>query len=215
MSIGHRFRLLNNSVEFKFDEDSGWAFSGYASKFGGVDLVGDTILPGAFDSVVLSNASKIKLKYNHETVVGKLAALSQDDVGLYIKGMLTPGHRLSEDVYALLKNDVIDGLSIAFKLSDSVYTLSAKGKVFSKINSLREISVVDYPADLSAIINEVKSAIQSVDSLKSAEALLRDEFGFSWQDATTLVSQIKKAISCEDKRLASVKSAFDSFKIGE
>lgn len=38
-----------SDVELKFDDQSeAGTFSGYATKFNSVDLVGDTILPGAF-----------------------------------------------------------------------------------------------------------------------------------------------------------------------
>jgi hypothetical protein len=49
---------------------------------------------------------------------------------------------------------------------------------------------VEEPADLAARISEVKSALETANSLKEIESLLRDVGGFSRVDAKHLVSKI-------------------------
>ena len=55
---------------------------------------------------------------------------------------------------------------------------------------LKEISLVNFPADNDARISVVKSEIESINSLKEAEIFLRD-LGFSKSSATAFVSRIK------------------------
>lgn len=183
-------------IELKFDEARKGFFSGLASSFGGVDAYGDTIAPGAYKKTIKKRQRPIALRWNHYgPVIGKWTRMEETESGLYVEGELTPGHSVAEDAYALLKHGAVTGLSIGYR--PVTLTDNGDGTRLLKEIELVEISIVETPADLSAQIGDVKSAIESVDSLKDVEALLRDAAGFSRTDATALVSRIKSMVRGE------------------
>lgn len=207
-------------AELKFVPDSG-AFTGYAAKFGGVDSYGDTIHPGAFTGVAASEA-EVKMYFNHgwikrEMPIGKMIVV-QDDVGLRVKyAEFTAGIRMADEAALAVKHRTVNGLSIGYRVSEekSKRKADGKGRDIFGIDFLKEVSVVDWPADGHALI-DVKSAIDEIESMKQAEAFLRDGCGLSWAEAKALASQIKSVAlrdgDAEAKRLASeLAAAFQRF----
>lgn len=182
-------KLLDvKSVEFKFDGKTG-EFEGYASVFGGVDSYGDTIYKGAFEKTLENRERPVRMRWNHYgPVIGKYVEMYEDEKGLFVRGQLTPGHSIAEDVKASLKHNAIDGLSIGFMLGD--YDEKAGGGRDIKSVKLVEISVVEEPADLAAKITSVKSAIDEARRLADIELILRDA-GLSRSESTALVSRVK------------------------
>jgi len=177
-------------IDLKFDEARKGFFSGYASVFGGVDAYGDTILPGAYRKTLKKRERPILLRWNHYgPVIGKWLTVAEDETGLRVEGELTPGHSVAEDAYASMKHGAVTGLSIGYRPVQ--ITDHGDGKRDLKEIELVEISIVETPADLSAQIGDVKSAIDDANSLKEIEALLRDAAGFSRTAATALVARIK------------------------
>ena len=180
----------SESVEFKFYEGKQGLFAGYASVYGGVDSYGDTIIEGAYANTIVDRERPVQLRFNHEAgVIGKWTRMEEDSKGLYVEGELTPGHSKAMDVYASLMHGAISGLSIGYR--PVKFTPNQTGGLDLQEISLIEISVVESPADLNAQINNIKSALEQVKTLKEIETLLRDAGGFSRADATALVSRIK------------------------
>jgi HK97 family phage prohead protease len=189
--------LAVEAVEFKFDEARKGFFSGYASRFNGVDSYGDTILPGAYAQTLENRQRPIQMRWNHfGPVIGKWTKAAEDDHGLYVEGELTPDHSVASDVYASMKHGAVNGLSIGFRIPPGGSAKDGKLRQLKRID-LVEISVVETPADLGARIGDVKSAIDEIETLKQAEAFIRDGCGLSWAAATALVSQIK-AVALRD-----------------
>lgn len=185
----HKLITLDRT-EIKTDEARKGFFSGYASGFGLIDSYGDTVLPGAYKATLEKRSRPIQMRWNHfGEIIGKWTAFAEDEKGLYVEGELTPGHSKAQDVYASLKHGAITGLSIGYRPIKSVEN-DHGGRDLHEID-LIEVSVVESPADVSAQINDVKSAIQEAASLKEIEAILRDEGRFSWSHATALVSRVK------------------------
>lgn len=183
--------LSVETVEFKFDEARKGFFSGYASKFNGVDSYGDTILPGAYAQTLTNRQRPIQMRWNHfGPVIGKWTKAIEDDNGLYVEGELTPDHSVANDVYALMKHGAVNGLSIGFRIPPGGSEKVGKLRNLKRID-LVEISVVEEPADLHARVGDVKSFLDEAESLKEIESLLRDAAGFTRTDATALVSRIK------------------------
>jgi HK97 family phage prohead protease len=182
-------KLLNaDSIELKFDSDKG-TFEGYASVFNGVDSYGDTIIPGAYTKTLKKRDRTVKMRWNHfGPVIGKWTEMRQDERGLYVKGELTPGHSVAQDVLASLKHGAIDGLSIGFY--PAKYKEDEEGKRTLQEIELVEISVVEEPADNAARITAVKADIEEVQTLKEIEQILRDA-GFTKSSAVALISRIK------------------------
>lgn len=183
-------QLALSSVDLKFDSDKAGTFAGYASKFGGVDSYGDTIVAGAYRKTLKKRERPIRMRWNHfGPVIGKWLEMREDDAGLYVEGELTPGHSVAEDVFASLKHGAVDGLSIGFR-PIQIRDLGDGRRELKEIE-LVEISVVEEPADLSARVGDVKAALDVADSLKEIEAVLREAGRFSRADATALVARVK------------------------
>ena len=136
--------------------------------------------------------------FNHgwqrgEIPIGKMF-VQQDSRGLRVdRGEFTRGMQKAEEVILAAKHGTVTGLSIGYTIDPgkNPRKSGAKGRELYEIHTLREVSVVDYPADQSARILDMKSEIDEISDLKQAEAFLRDVGGLSWASAKALVSQIK------------------------
>ena len=192
------------NVELKLNSD-GRTFEGYASVFNGVDSYGDTILPGAYKEVLSERKNPIKMFFNHNSYqlpIGKWEDIAEDSKGLHVKGKLTPGLALSEDVYAALKDGTLDGLSIGYSMVGGKYSIPEEGKrIIEKIGKLYEISVVTFPADKAAVISGVKTDLDlsEVKTVRELEEILRDS-GFSRSNAQKLIAVAKTAIKSDMQR---------------
>jgi len=187
-------------------EDERGVFSGYASKWGGVDSYGDTILPGAF-SESLSKAMP-KMFWNHEWTmpIGKWTLAKEDSIGLFVKGELTPDLGQADDVYSALKHGTLDGLSIGGYLKAGDYKETDTGRTISKWSSLMEISPVVFPADNSARIDlasvkgiDFESLLPECKSEKEIERLLRDAGLGKWE-AMAIVSRVRAIVKGSDSK---------------
>ena len=210
MSLIHKSIDLS-AVELKFDAERKGFFSGYASKFNGVDSYGDTILPGAYKDTIGGRERPIQMRWNHfGPVIGKWTAMKEDQNGLYVEGQLTPGHSVAEDVYASIKFGSVTGMSIGYRIKDSEDILdksgSKTGRLLKQID-LVEISVVESPADVGAQVGNVKSAVDDATSLKELEALLRDAGGFSKSEATAIIAKARNIGRSDSAQTTVVRSA--------
>lgn len=184
-----------NQIEVKFDDARRGFFSGYASVFGGVDSYGDTVMPGAYKSTIEMRKRPVQMRWNHYgDVIGKWLDIRETDKGLWVEGELTPGHSKAEDVYASLKHGAISGLSIGYR-AIKAYPNENGGLDLHEID-LVEISVVESPADLSAQIGDIKSAIDDLKTVRDIERFVR-ESGYAKEDAVMLVSRIKSIVRGE------------------
>lgn len=185
-----------DSCQLKVSAAEEGVFEGYASTFNQVDSYGDTILPGAYKETIKNRKRPIKMFLEHwrENVIGKWIEMKEDDVGLWVRGELTPGHSIASDVYASLKHESIDGLSIGYRVPvGGAEDNDHGGQNLAKIE-LHEISVVTMPADDTARIHAVKSVadeIKTIESLRDAELFLREAGNFPRSMAKALISQLR------------------------
>lgn len=136
------------------------SFSGYASLFGEVDLGRDTIEPGAFSkSLKTRGAAGVRMLFQHDPAepIGTWKVIREDERGLYVEGVLSPGVARAREVHALMKSGALDGLSIGFR---TVRARSDKGSGVRRIleADLWEISVVTFPMLPAARVSNVKNA---------------------------------------------------------
>ena len=179
-----------DQIDVKFDDARRGFFSGYASKFGGVDAYGDTVFPGAYLNTLEMRKRPVQMRFNHFSgVIGKWLNIRETEEGLWVEGELTQGHSLAEDVYASMKHGAISGLSIGYRPVKS-FPNETGGLDLHEID-LVEISIVESPADLAAEIGDVKSAIDATKSYKELESILR-ESGWSKSNATWFVEHCKR-----------------------
>lgn len=141
--------------EIKAASDGTWEVSGYASTFGSVDRVGDTIMKGAFDRS-LSDGRRIKFLYAHDPsqVLGVPISLKADDHGLFGRFKISRT-RLGEDVHTLLKDGALDSFSIGFYIDDLDFDPETGTRLLKDIDLL-EASVVAIPANPEALVTNVK-----------------------------------------------------------
>lgn len=140
---------------------------GYASTFEPPerrDAYGDIIAPGAFAESIarhITGERKIKLMSEHSDAIGPVLELEEDAKGLKIRGRVSPTS-LGNDVLALVKDGVVDSFSIGFWLRGYELIDTPQGTV-RKITKaeLVEVSLVTFPANKYATIDEVKAAAPS------------------------------------------------------
>jgi len=198
--VEHKTLSLND-CEIKLAADTG-KFEGYASTFNNVDSYGDTILPGAYKDTLSANGlpKMFILHRSYELPIGKWLDASEDSKGLYVKGELTPGLSMANDVNAALKHGTLDGLSIGYALRKADYQPSDKiegGRIIKKISLLSEISPVTFPADSFARIDlsSVKSELESVETIRDFERFLRDAGGLSKSITEAVIARAKVVFS--------------------
>ena len=186
-----KHKLLSlDQCEVKFSADgNAHTFKGYASVFNGLDAYGDLIEPGAYKNTLADRARPIRMRWNHfGPVIGKYTLIEEDEIGLRVEGELTPNHSVADDVAASMKHGAVSGLSIGYRVVSE--EMRGDARVLKEID-LVEISVVEEPADNMAQVSGFKSEINSADSLKEIETLLRDAGGFSRKDAASLVGRVR------------------------
>lgn len=182
-------RLSLASAELKADGGDARTFSGYASKWGGIDAYGDTIVKGAYADTLNGRDRPVLLKWNHTgPVVGRISELHEDDTGLFVRAALTPGHSVAEDVYASLKHGAVNGLSIGYRIPPGGAEVK-DGIRYLKTIDLVEISVVEAPADLGATVADVKLFHTDLTSERTMEKALREQLGLSKRQAKRFMSE--------------------------
>ena len=93
--------------------------TGYAAKFGNIDLVGDMIMPGAFSKTIQERGpqgkNEIWFLHNHSTdaPLGKPEILKEDNYGLYFEAKIVDTE-IGEDILTLYSEGLINQHSIGF-----------------------------------------------------------------------------------------------------
>lgn len=197
--------LKFDDVGFKVQVETG-TFEGYASKWGGTDSYGDTIIKGAFAETLKNETPKMFWNHKWDMPVGKWTDLGEDSQGLYVKGELTPGLGLAGDVRAAMKHGTLDGLSIGGFLQKGDFEEKSGGRVIRKWSKLAEISPVAFPADSAARIDlssvksmDFESLLPQCKTERDIEKLLRDSGLGKWE-AMAIVSRVKAIIDGRDSQ---------------
>jgi len=157
--------MERKSVAFEvkaLDEAEG-IFEGYASTFTKVpDSYGDVIDKGAFKKTITENRGRIKILWNHNTdePIGIPLELREDDIGLYVKGKLSLAVQRAREVFALMKDGVVNTMSIGFR--------TIKEGMDGDIRHVQEVKLYDtspvtFASNESALITSVK-AVEPRDS---------------------------------------------------
>jgi HK97 family phage prohead protease len=159
-------------------------FSGYAAVFGNIDLGYDVIEPGAFTSAKTTKDGKLRIAIDHnlKQLAGK-ASFRQDERGLWVEAQLSLGVSYVKDAYQLMRDGVLDGLSVGFDIlpNGSDYE-ERSGKFVRVIKSaeLWEFSLVAFGMNPLAQVENVKT-------IRDFEAQLRG-LGYSQTQAKALAS---------------------------
>jgi HK97 family phage prohead protease len=199
-------RLSTRLCEIKLadaDAKTGY-FSGYGAYFSNEDAYGDVIERGAFSvsldewkaagklpPMLLQHGGGFLGGADDLVPVGKWDAMREDSKGLRVEGHLfAMGTDRGQYIYEGLKEGVLDGLSIGFRVRESRMGTRAgePDRTLTNID-LVEVSIVTFPANPKARVSSVKTF--TLDELRELEDSLRDE-GLSRADAKTAISVFRK-----------------------
>ncbi|MBI1215673.1 MAG: HK97 family phage prohead protease [Alphaproteobacteria bacterium] len=191
---------FDSPFELKFLSSDTGVFEGYASVFGVTDNAGDIIRPGAFAKSLRQTRADERLPpllWQHDPAqpIGAWLDMREDSHGLFVKGQLFLNDiALAREAWTLLKENVVTGLSIGYRVRGSHRDAKDGLRVLTDIELL-EISMVTFPANEFARIRRVKSQLAAGDvpSARDCEAVLR-EAGFSRKRAKGLLSHGYKAL---------------------
>ena len=206
------------SFEIKAVSDDG-LFSGYASVFDNVDSYGDIVRKGAFVESISEWEAKGKMPpilWNHDPSdpIGIYTKMQEDDKGLYVEGkLLIDVVPRAKQTHALMKAGVIDGLSIGYRVKEYLYNVDEEVTDLIKL-SLREVSIVTFPANPETRIEAVKSRLDAgeLPTLPEFEKFLR-EAGFSKSQATAIAGHgLRKLLSDSAPEAKSIQNALNILK---
>lgn len=206
------------SFEIKAVSDDG-LFSGYASVFDNVDSYGDIVRKGAFVESIGEWEAKGKMPpilWNHDPSdpIGIYTKMQEDDKGLYVEGkLLIDDVPRARQTHALMKAGVIDGLSIGYRVKEYLYNVDEEVTDLIKL-SLREVSIVTFPANPETRIESVKSRLDAgeLPTLPEFEKFLR-EAGFSKSQATAIAGHgLRKLLSDSAPEAKSIQNALNILK---
>lgn len=166
------------------DDDGRIKFEGFASTFGNRDSDDDIIEQGAFKASLKKRKPRLLLQHRSDKPIGKFTELKENDVGLFVKGILA-NTKDGQDTGELLRMGALDSMSIGFipKLTE----FGKNGLRRLKEVDLFEISIVTFPANNRAAITDVKS-IDAIKTIRDFEKFLR-EVGFSQKQAKLYASK--------------------------
>ena len=185
--------------EVKANDDKG-TFTGYGSIFGNEDQGSDIMQKGAFTkSLEQRPASKVKLLYQHKTdePIGIFESMYEDEKGLFVKGRLAMGTQKGREAYELLKMGALDGMSIGFRADPDKqgYNENKRGTRTLKEVDLMEISLVTFPMNERALIENVKASQKSI---REWEKILREVGSLSRTEAKIGAKALSESLSQRD-----------------
>lgn len=192
-----RKSLLLSECDLKFAESAG-SFSGYGSVFNVKDSKNDIIVAGAYADVIKSG-DPVQLFVNHSWMRGELPIgvwtnLREDNYGLSGDAEIEMKMSAGSDAYYALKSKLVTGLSVAIMPDkSSVERRSDGAKVINRILKLKEISIVDDPANFEARVIDVKMSeeLAEINTIRDFEYFLRDAGNFSKGLAGAIVNRAK------------------------
>ena len=170
-------------MEIKEISDEGY-FSGYGSVFDVVDDWDDVIIRGAFASTLQKKTPIMLWQHDSAEPIGVYERVRENDIGLWVEGRLLLEIEKGREAHILLKNRAIRGLSIGFiPLGWEWETRNDTRVRVLKDIDLWEVSLVTFPANPKAVVDEVKT-------VRGLENFLRDA-GFSRSEAKAALAAVR------------------------
>ena len=187
-------KRLDIPFEIKSISDTG-AFTGYGSVFGVKDSYSDIVIKGAFTNSLNKWKEKGRLpallwQHKMDEPIGYYTKMVEDENGLYLEGqLLIDDDPLAKRAHAHMRAKSLSGLSIGYVLNDYDYDKEKSAFILKDID-LWEVSVVTFPANDEARIDNVKSIFESGDipPPREIERVLRD-VGLSRTQAKAFMSE--------------------------
>ena len=155
MTIKNKILFLNTAISQKSVDEEGSVFvEGYAST-NDIDRTRD-VVPTSVWEAGLENYLKnpVVLAYHdHKKPCGRVVDHKIDEKGLWVKARISSA---AEDIYKLVKDEVITAFSIGFKILDAEYNSAAEVFLVKELELL-EISVVPVPMNQNTVFSLAKA----------------------------------------------------------
>lgn len=138
----------SDNLQFLKAKDSSFVkIKGYASVLNIEDKQGDIIKEGAYKVNKNKKIEEIPILWQHDAnqPIGYLTKAKEDNIGLYIEGIITNKTQKGQEVINLLEQRIIHKLSIGFELINQEQNQDFKNEITEL--SLIEISLVTFPAN--------------------------------------------------------------------
>jgi len=144
---------------------------GYASLFAKPDLAGDEILAGAFGRSISRRSDSLTMLYQHDATrpIGIWTKLQETKRGLWVEGVLADDVQLAHEVSALIRQNVLSGLSIGYR---PIKAKPGRGAIRRHLHEidLVEISIVTFPMQPLAKLYDVPALVGKQTELKPVNA---------------------------------------------
>jgi len=152
--------------------DSEGVVEGYASLFGEIDQARDMVMPGAFTRTLATRGvRRVPMLFQHDPAepIGIWLELREDHLGLRARGKLIPDVQRSREIFALVRDGAIDGLSIGFRTVKGRVDPRSRVRKLDQVE-LWEISIVTFPLLAGARVRAAKAASRPSFARTRAEA---------------------------------------------
>ncbi|GIL03327.1 MAG: hypothetical protein BroJett030_32260 [Alphaproteobacteria bacterium] len=170
-------------------------FRGYAAIFGERDLGNDVVLPGAFAaSLARRGPENVRMLFQHDPdePIGTWTSIVEDGRGLYVTGRLATAVARGREVLELMRAGAIDGLSIGFRTIRARADRASRARHIVEAD-LWEISVVTFPMQLGARVDQVKAARRPSDpglpTIRQFERWLMQDAGLTRGQARAVITR--------------------------
>ena len=143
--------------EIKAITDEGF-IEGIASQYGNIDSGGDIVEAGAFQKSILERGDQIPILAEHNETIG-IGQVWDAGTHLAVKAEIFRDEvQKAREYFALAKRKAVKGFSIGYKPypGKSGWDSSRNARVLKEVK-LYEVSLVTFPMNESALIQDVKS----------------------------------------------------------
>lgn len=173
--------LFGAELTLKATNEGEGSFEGFAAIFDKKDRGMDIILPGAFTkSLHGRKPKKVKMLLQHDQkdLIGMWDHFEETEKGLFAKGHLILDLPKAEQTHRLMKEGLLDSLSIGFITIVDAWDSKKVARILHEVDLL-EVSPVAIPMQADAVITAVKSVgPDNIITKRDLEGVLRDA-GFS------------------------------------
>ena len=180
---------LSIKLDIKKMPDDDGIFEGYASVFDVVDQGLDVVASGAFTQSLVDRMPKLLWQHDSDQIIGKWEEVREDERGLFVRGRLFKDLQQGREAMTLLKEGVLDSMSIGFKVVEAMEEAGGRVRRLLKLD-LFEISLVTFPMLIEAMVTSVKSC----ETERDFEKFLRDAGGLSRKEAKAVCAKGFNAI---------------------
>jgi uncharacterized protein len=196
----YHYSDLTCDFETKAEANDTATFSGIAST-SDVDAHNDIVEAGAFAPIPMKSNGEpdVLMLRDHDRsqIVGGWTRFEQRGGELHVEGELCLAVEKARETYALMRRGFLRGLSVAFNIPTNGIKRGENGRRHITKATLRECSIVAFPANLGARVLNVKSDVASFLASR----------GFADEDVNILIDEGLEAL-IEQRKEQSARKPF-------